>query len=192
MEASQGLIDAVVLLSLASAGLAITERLRLPSVVGFLVVGAIAGPGMLGLVSDPERVRELAEIGVIFLLFEIGLELPLERVRALWRPALVGGGFQVAATLGAVACVAWAAGLSWPTALVVGAGVSMSSTSIVLRLLADEGQIDSPGGQLAVAMLLMQDLAIVPFLLFIPLFASETAQLSDVALVIGKMGVALA
>jgi len=192
LEASQGLIDAVVLLSLASAGLAITERLRLPSVVGFLVVGAIAGPGMLGLVSDPERVRELAEIGVIFLLFEIGLELPLERVRALWRPALVGGGFQVAATLGAVACVAWAAGLSWPTALVVGAGVSMSSTSIVLRLLADEGQIDSPGGQLAVAMLLMQDLAIVPFLLFIPLFASETAQLSDVALVIGKMGVALA
>ena len=77
MEVSHGLIEAVVLLALASAGLAATERLRLPSVVGFLVVGAIAGPGALGLVSDPDAVRELAELGVVFLLFEIGLELPL-------------------------------------------------------------------------------------------------------------------
>ena len=84
MEVSHGLIEAVVLLALASAGLAATERLRLPSVVGFLVVGAIAGPGALGLVSDPDAVRELAELGVVFLLFEIGLELPLERARTLY------------------------------------------------------------------------------------------------------------
>ena len=149
MEASHGLIDAVVLLALASAGLAATERLRLPSVVGFLIVGAIAGPGMLGLVSEPDRVRELAELGVVFLLFEIGLELPIERVRMQWRSALLGGGFQVAVTLGLVAAAARAFGLDWPTALVIGAGVSMSSTAIVLRLLSDEGQIDSPGGQLS-------------------------------------------
>lgn len=192
MEASHGLIEAVVLLALASAGLAITERLRLPSVVGFLVVGAIAGPEMLGLVSEPDRVRDLAEIGVIFLLFEIGLELPLERVRSLWRTALVGGGFQVVVTLCAVAAVGHAFGLAWSAALVVGAGVSMSSTAIVLRLLADEGQIDAPGGQFAVAVLLMQDLAIVPFLLFIPLLAGDTTNLGDVAVVIGRMGIALA
>ena len=87
MEGAHGLVEAVLLLALASAGLAATERLRLPSVVGFLVVGAIAGPGMLGLVSDPDSVRELAELGVVFLLFEIGLELPIERMRVLWRPA---------------------------------------------------------------------------------------------------------
>jgi len=192
LEASHGLIEAVVLLTLASAGLVMTERLRLPSVVGFLVVGAIAGPGMLGLVSEPERVRDLAEIGVIFLLFEIGLELPLERVRTLWRPALIGGSFQVIVTLGAVAGLAHAFGLAWPAALVVGAGVSMSSTAIVLRLLSDEGQIDAPGGQFAVAVLLTQDLAIVPFLLFIPLLAGDAANLGDVAVVVGRMVVALA
>ncbi len=191
MEASHGLIEAVVLLALASAGLAITERLRLPSVVGFLVVGAIAGPGMLGLVGEPDRVRDLAEIGVLFLLFEIGLELPLERVRTLWRPALIGGGFQVVVTLTAVAGAAHAFGLGWPAALVIGAGVSMSSTAIVLRLLADEGQIDAPGGQLAVAVLLMQDLAIVPFLLLIPLLAGDATNMSDVGLVFGRMAIAL-
>ena len=191
-EASHGLIEAVVLLALASAGLAMTERLRLPSVVGFLVVGAIAGPGMLGLIGEPDRVRDLAEIGVLFLLFEIGLELPLERVRTLWRPALIGGGFQVLVTLAAVAGGAHAFGLAWPAALVVGAGVSMSSTAIVLRLLADEGQIDAPGGQLAVAVLLMQDLMIVPFLLFIPLLAGDATNMSDVGLVFGRMAVALA
>lgn len=192
MEASHGLIEAVILLALASAGLAMTERLRLPSVVGFLVVGAIAGPGMLGLVSEPDRVRDLAEIGVLFLLFEIGLELPLERVRTLWRPALIGGGFQVVATLAMVATAAHAFGLAWPAALVVGAGVSMSSTAIVLRLLADEGQIDSPGGQLSVAVLLMQDLAIVPFLLLIPLLAGDAMSVREVGLVFGRMGIAIA
>lgn len=192
MEVSHGLIEAVVLLALASAGLAATERLRLPSVVGFLVVGAIAGPGALGLVADPDAVRELAELGVVFLLFEIGLELPLERVRTLWRPALVGGGFQVAATLVLVATAAAAAGLSWPAAFVVGAGVSMSSTAIVLRLLTDEGQIDAPSGQLSVAVLLMQDLAIVPFLLIVPLLAGDVAGGGALALAIGKMVLALA
>ena len=192
MEASHGLIEAVILLALASAGLAMTERLRLPSVVGFLVVGAIAGPGMLGLVSEPDRVRDLAEIGVLFLLFEIGLELPLERIRTLWRPALIAGGFQVVATLATVATAAHAFGLAWPAALVVGAGVSMSSTAIVLRLLADEGQIDSPGGQLSVAVLLMQDLAIVPFLLLIPLLAGDAMSVREVGLVFGRMGIAIA
>jgi CPA2 family monovalent cation:H+ antiporter-2 len=187
LEASHGLIEAVVLLALASAGLAMTERLRLPSVVGFLVVGAIAGPGMLGLVSEPDRVRDLAEIGVVFLLFEIGLELPIERFRTLWKAALVAGGFQVGLTLAAVAGVTHAFGLSWPAALVVGAGVSMSSTAIVLRLLTDEGQIDAPGGQLTVSILLMQDLAIVPFLLFIPLLAGESMAVGTAASAIGRM-----
>ena len=191
MEASDGLIEAVVLLALASAALVTTERLKLPSVVGFLIVGAIAGPGMLGLVGEPDRVRDLAEIGVVFLLFEIGLELPLERVRTLWRSALIGGGFQVAVTLGVVASVLHAFGLAWPAALVVGAGVAMSSTAIVLRLLADEGQIDAPGGQLAVAVLLMQDLAIVPFLLFVPLLASG-GDIYSIGGALGQMAVALA
>ena len=187
MEASHGLIEAVVLLALASAGLAATERLRLPSIVGFLIVGAIAGPGGSGLVNDPERVRDLAEIGVIFLLFEIGLELPIERVRQIWKTALVGGGFQVLASLALFGALAVSLGLSRPAAFVIAAAVTMSSTAVVLRLLTDEGQIDSPSGQLSVAVLLMQDLAIVPFLLMVPLLAAETKDLSVLALSIGRM-----
>jgi CPA2 family monovalent cation:H+ antiporter-2 len=192
LEASPGLIEAVVLLALAAAGLAATERLRLPSVVGFLLVGALAGPGALGLVSEPDRVRSLAELGVVFLLFEIGLELPLERIRHLWRSALVAGGFQIVVTLGAVAAGAHALGLGWAPALVVGAGVAMSSTAIVLRLLSDEGQIDAPGGQLAVSILLIQDLAIVPFLLCVPLLAGEARGPGEVLFAIARMAVALA
>jgi CPA2 family monovalent cation:H+ antiporter-2 len=192
LEASSGLIEVVVLLALAAAALATTERLRLPSIVGFLIVGAVAGPGGLGLVAEPDRVRDLAEFGVVFLLFEIGLELPLERLRTLWRPVLIGGGFQVVASLAIVGWLAHATGLQWSTSLVIGAAVSMSSTAIVLRLLADEGQIDAPGGQLAVAVLLLQDLAIVPILLLVPLLAGDAGDLADLGIAIAKMVLALA
>ncbi len=192
MEASTGLIEAVVLLALAAAALATTERLRLPSIVGFLVVGAVAGPGGFGLIADPERVRSLAEFGVVFLLFEIGLELPLERLRTLWRPVLIGGGFQVSVSLALVAWIAHAWGFDWPASFVLGAAVAMSSTAIVLRLLADEGQIDAPGGQLAVAVLLLQDLAIVPILLLIPLLAGDSNDLIGLGYAVAKMALALA
>ena len=192
MGASHGLIEAVVLLGLALVGLVATERLRLPSVVGFLVVGAIAGPGMLGLIGEPDRVRDLAELGVVFLLFEIGLELPLERIRTLWRSALLGGGFQVLATLSIVAIGIHALGLDSTAALVVGAGVAMSSTAVVLRLLTDEGRIDAPAGQLAVSILLMQDLAIVPILLVVPLLAGDTTGWGEVLASLARMGLALA
>ena len=192
MEVSHGLVEAVVLLGLAAAAVATTDRLRLPSIVGFLVVGALAGPGATGLVSDPEAVRELAEIGVVFLLFEIGLELPIERMRALWRPALIGGGFQVSMTVALVAGAFYGLGMPWISAFVLGGCVSMSSTAIVLRLLSDEGQIDSPSGQLSVATLLMQDLAIVPFLLLVPLLAAGSGNLGEIGIAIGRMALALA
>jgi CPA2 family monovalent cation:H+ antiporter-2 len=188
---SHGLFEGVLLLGLAAAGLAVTERLRMPSVVGFLIAGAVAGPEALGLVNDPENVRELAELGVVFLLFEIGLELPLERAKTLWREALLGGGFQVGATLCVFAVAAYGLGLGVPASLVLGAGVSMSSTAIVLRLLADEGQIDSPSGRLSVGMLLMQDLAIVPFLLIVPLLAGSSAETGSLLLALARMAGAL-
>jgi CPA2 family monovalent cation:H+ antiporter-2 len=191
MEISHGLVEAVVLLALAATAIAVTERLRLPSIVGFLVVGALAGPDSLGLVGDPESVRALAELGVVFLLFEIGLELPIERVRTLWRSALIGGGAQVAVTLAVFAAATRLAGLDTLAALVLGACLSMSSTAIVLGLLTDEGQVDAPAGQLAVAMLLMQDLAIVPFLLVVPLMAGQAEGWVPILWAVGRMLLAL-
>ncbi len=136
-----------------------------------LVIGALVGPGGLGLVAEPERVRALAELGVVFLLFEIGLELPVERVQRLWRVSFAAGGLQVALTLALVAGAAAALGAAWPTALVVGALVAMSSTALVLGLLAERGELDAPHGQLALGILLFQDLCIVPFLLAVPILA---------------------
>ena len=171
MSESTLLFELILLLALTAAGLALFERMRLPAIAGFLVVGALAGPGGLGLVPDPDRVRVLAEIGVIFLLFEIGLELPMSRLRDLGRMGLIVGGAQVAITVVAVAAGAYFMGLSPASALVMGGLVSMSSTALVIRLLSDEAQIDAPQGRLAVSVLVFQDLAIVPFLLAIPFLA---------------------
>jgi CPA2 family monovalent cation:H+ antiporter-2 len=167
------LAELVVLLALAAAGAALFERLRLPSIAGFLVAGAVVGPGGLALVSDPGTVRTVAEAGVVFLLFEIGLELPVERLRRLLRRGLVAGALQVGVTLAATAGAAVALGVAGRTALVLGALVAMSSTALVVRLLSEQGELDAPHGQLAVAILLFQDLCIVPFLLAVPLLASE-------------------
>jgi CPA2 family monovalent cation:H+ antiporter-2 len=163
--------ELVVLLALAVAGAALFERLRLPAIAGFLVAGALVGPGGLGLVADPEGVRRIAEIGVVFLLFEIGLELPLERLRSMGR-SLVVGALQVSVTLFATAGLAVWLGVAGRTALVLGALVAMSSTALVIRLLTERGEVDAPHGQLAIAILLFQDLCIVPFLLAVPLLAS--------------------
>ena len=114
------LFELIVLLALTAAGLALFERLKLPSIAGFLVVGALAGPGVLGLVPDPERVRVLAEIGVVFLLFEIGLELPIERLRELGRTALIAGGGQVLITGAVVVGGSMLLGLPAASALVLG------------------------------------------------------------------------
>jgi len=185
------LFELLLLLALTAAGLALFERLRLPSIVGFLAVGAIAGPGGLQLVHEPERVRSLAEIGVVFLLFEIGLELPLERLRALWRTALIAGGAQVALTVGVVAVGAGMLGLAPAPALVLGGVVAMSSRALATRLLVDQGSVDAPHGRLSVAILVLQDLAIVPFLLAVPLLGEAGNSLREIGLAVGRMGIAL-
>jgi CPA2 family monovalent cation:H+ antiporter-2 len=166
------LAELVVLLALAAAGAASFERLRLPPIAGYLVAGALVGPAGLGLVSDSEAVRRVAEVGVVFLLFEIGLELPIERLRRLLRRGVVAGALQVTATLAATAGIAVALGVPGRAALVLGALVAMSSTALVIRVLGERGELDAPHGQTAVAILLFQDLCIVPFLLAVPLLAS--------------------
>jgi len=166
----------LLLVAFAAVGVAIFERLRLPAVVGFLLTGAIVGPGGLGLVTEAAEVRELAELGVVFLLFEISLELPVDRLRRMWREAFVAGALQVGLTLAAVAAGASWLGLSLEAALVVGALVALSSTALVIEQLSAGGALDAPHGQLCVGILLFQDLCIVPFLLAVPLLAAGAAS----------------
>jgi len=185
--------ELLILIAVATVGAALFERLRLPAVVSFLLMGALIGPGGFGLVGDPDRVRHLAELGVVFLLFEVGLELPLERVRLLWRRALAAGGLQVATTVAVVTGLGLAAGWALPAALVMGGLVAMSSTAVVMRLLSARDEIDAPHGQMAVGILLFQDLCIVPFLLVVPLLAAGSdAPAGQIALEIGRSVAALA
>jgi CPA2 family monovalent cation:H+ antiporter-2 len=169
------LTELVLLIAFAAAGVAVFERFRLPSIAGFLVTGAVVGPGGLGLVSDPEDVRTLAEFGVVFLLFEIALELPVERLWRVWRVSLLAGGVQVSLTVVLVALGAWLLGVAPRPALVLGLLVAMSSTALVMGLLSQRGEIDSPHGQLSIGILLVQDVCIVVFLLLIPLLAGEAS-----------------
>jgi CPA2 family monovalent cation:H+ antiporter-2 len=166
----------LIVIAVAAFGAAIFERLRMPSVVGFLVAGAVLGPGGLGLVDDDESVRTIAEFGVVFLLFEIGLELPLDELRRSFRTAVLAGVIQVAVSIAAVAALCVGLGLSFETSIIVGMLVSLSSTALVMRILGQRGEVDAPHGRLALGILLLQDLAIVPYLLAIPLLAGEVPR----------------
>ncbi len=170
------MLEILIVIFAAVIGAAAFERLRLPGVAGLLVAGAIVGPGGLGWVGDSDSVRALAEFGVALLLFEIGLELPIEALRAVWRRAVLSGALQVSITIAAVAALASALGMRIEMAIVIGMLASLSSTAVVMRVLAQRGEIDTPHGHLSVGILLFQDLCLVPFLLAVPILSGEVAH----------------
>ena len=181
------LFQLILLLALTAAGLALFERLKLPAIAGFLVAGAIAGPGGFGIIDEPENVRSLAELGVVFLLFEIGLELPIERVRKLWRTAVLAGGAQMILTGGLVMAAAMFLGIGSGEAFILGSIIAMSSTALVMRILGDRGQLQAPQGQLALSILVFQDLSIVPLLLLFPLLHGGGESATDILLTVLRM-----
>ena len=181
------LAQLLLVIAIAAAGVAAFERVGLPAIAGFLVVGALVGPGALGLAPSSDAVRSIAEFGVVFLLFEIGLELPLASLRRAWRTALAAGGLQVSSTICLVAVLARLLGVPWPNALVLGGLAAMSSTALVMRMLQDRGELDAPHGRLSVFVLLLQDLCVVPMLLGLPILAGTApAAAGSLALAVGK------
>jgi len=159
-------------------------RLRLVPIVAFLLTGVVIGPNALGLVDDLEIVNAAAEVGVLLLLFTIGLEFSLDRLKELRRPLFVGGGLQVALATLATTGILLVAGVDANVALFTGLLVSLSSTAIVLKLLADRGEVTSPHGRQAVAVLLFQDLAVVAMVLLVPVLGESGGSA-------GEAGVAL-
>src|SRR5262245_26409407 len=127
-------IDTLVILTAAVVGASLAERLKLGSIIGYLAAGLIIGPAFLDLIRDIQAPQALAELGIVFLLFTVGLELPVERLRQLPRAMFVLGGLQVVVTTALLAGVATLFGLGVPAAVAVGAALSLSSTAIVLRL----------------------------------------------------------
>ncbi|HEY5657451.1 MAG TPA: cation:proton antiporter [Myxococcota bacterium] len=173
MEPAHFVLDFLLVLLAAVVGAGLFERLRLPAVAGLLLAGACVGPGGLGLVGDPERVRVLAELGVALLLFEIGLELPIDALRGVWRRAVLSGALQVSLSVAGVSALAVALGARLETAILMGMLIALSSTALVMRVLAQRGELHAPHGQLSVGILLFQDLCVVPFLLAVPFLAGD-------------------
>jgi CPA2 family monovalent cation:H+ antiporter-2 len=170
--------DLVLLVAAAIPAVLLARRFRIPFIVGYLVTGVVIGPHGLGLVSDPESVGGLAELGVVLLLFTIGLELSLSRIVRLGRTVVQGGGVQVGLTLVVAAAAATALGIPWNRAVFIGALMALSSTAIVLKVYADRQELDTPHGRVVVAILLFQDLCVVPLMLLVPVLAEAGAGLS--------------
>ena len=152
------------------------QRVGFPSIAGFILTGVLVGPTGLGFVNDVHQVEVLAEVGVVLLLFGIGLELSLDRLRHLWQAIVLGGGLQVALTGAATTGVALWFGLAPGPAIFLGCIVAVSSTAVVLRALSPSGELDAPHGRLAVGILVFQDLCVVPMMLAVPYLAGEAAR----------------
>ncbi len=159
------LIELVALLAIAFVMGLIAQRLKQDAIVGYLLAGLALGPGVLGLVHSVNLVMGLAEIGVSLLLFTIGLEFSLSKLRAMGRVALLGGGLQILLTVLFAQPMGALMGLPPLGALAMGLALSLSSTAIVLRLIAARGESDSTYGRAATGVLLMQDLALAPLLI---------------------------
>jgi len=158
------LAQALILLAGSVFLVTVVRRLALPTSVAYLVVGLVLGPHALGVVSDSGTTRLLAELGVAFLLFTLGLEFSLPRMLAMRREVFGLGALQVSATAAVFAVLAHLLGVPWLVAIVLGGAIAMSSTALLLQQLTERAEINRTHGRLAFAMLLFQDLAFVPFL----------------------------
>ena len=186
------LASVLVLLAAAVIAVAICRALKLPALVGYLVTGLALGPYTLGFFANREETQHLAEFGVVFLMFSIGLEFSLGKLRSMRRMVFGLGGAQVAATIVLVVGGALALGLPWQAGLALGGIAAMSSTAIVSRLLAERGELDSLQGRQVMAVLLFQDLAVVPLLVVIPVLSQPAGALGLAAsAALGKAVLAL-
>ena len=175
MNEEQFLIQATVFLAAAVIGVPLLKRLGLSSVLGYIVAGAAIGPWALNLAGDVESVRAFSEIGIVLLLFLIGLELLPSRLWELRRSVFGLGAAQVAVTGAALGLGAWALGVTPGAAAIIGFGLALSSTAIGLQILIEKKQLATPQGRAGFAVLLFQDLAVIPLLAVLPVLADRSA-----------------
>lgn len=166
--------DIVIIFALSVIVLLLFHKIKIPTVLGFFLTGIIAGPHGLSLINEVQQVELLAELGVIFLLFTIALEFSLEKFSQIKRQALIGGSLQLIFTFIIVFLITWSMGLGFNAAIFTGFLISFSSTAIVLRLLQDKNEIDTPHGRTALGILIFQDVAVVPIILLTPLIAGNS------------------
>jgi monovalent cation:H+ antiporter-2, CPA2 family len=171
----------------------ISQQFRIPSVVSFLIIGMLVGPYGLGFITDQPTIETIGQIGIILLLFTIGLEFSFERLLRSWRIVIIGGVLQVCTTIVAITIITTYFGLPFNEALVFGFIVSLSSTAIVMKILQERGEVDTLQGRTLLGILIFQDLAIIPMILITPFlvgsggpaFGQLPLQVAKVAALLG-------
>lgn len=185
------LTQILVLLAAAVLVVYLVGRVRMSPIFGYLLVGMVLGPHVLDLATDAEVAAAIAEYGVVFLVFTLGLEFSLPRLIAMrWEVLGLGGG-QVLLTAGIAGAIAWWLGASPEVAAVLGGAVAMSSTALVIRQLGEQAEVNRTHGRLAIAILLAQDLAFVPFLALAAAIVGQDQSQSSVATSLIQGGIAL-
>jgi CPA2 family monovalent cation:H+ antiporter-2 len=176
--------DVVIIFALSTFVNFIFTRLRIPAIIGYLITGVIAGPHLLGLISSPENVEVMAEIGVILLMFTIGLEFSLHHLLNIRRLVFLGGFMQLLLTAVVMMLTARVFHYEWTESLFVGFLTALSSTAVVLKLLQERSELTSHHGKTIVGILIFQDIILIPLLLFTPMLGGATADVGHDLLIL--------
>ena len=181
--------DIIIIFGVSIVVIFICHRIRLPEIVGFLLTGILAGPHGLGLIKAIHEVEILAEIGIVLLLFTIGIEFSFRKLLEIKKSVLMGGSLQVLLTLLAAFSIVRHFGQTFGEAVFIGFLVALSSTAIVLKLIQERAEVDSPHGRTTLGILIFQDIIIVPMILVTPLLAGAAGDLGESLLVFVVKGI---
>ena len=182
----------VIIFGISAFVVFVLHRVKIPSIVGFLISGIIIGPYGIGLIGDTHAVEIMAEVGVILLLFTIGIEFSMAKLARIRRAVITGGGWQVLLTITLAALAFFSATGDARRAVFGGFLTALSSTAVILKILAEKGETDSPHGRVMVGILIFQDLCVVPLMLLIPSLSGEGPEIAVVALKMGKAALIIA
>jgi len=172
--------DSLLILLFAVVSIVVVcQRIKFPAIIGYIIIGVLLGPHVLGVVPETEFIRDIAEFGVVFLMFTIGLEFSTSKMLKLKHLVFGLGGAQVVLTFLITTVIGVWVSMTWTEAVVVACIVAMSSTAIVSKQLTDQNELTSTHGQKAISILLFQDLAVIPFIILITSFGDATHSLGQ-------------
>ncbi|MBL7082655.1 MAG: cation:proton antiporter [Candidatus Aminicenantes bacterium] len=191
MDSFVYLRDLIIILSICVAVVAILDKLKIPAIAAFILAGMLIGPKGLGLIGDMKQVEVLAEVGVALLLYSIGLEMSLDRIKRLSKLILMGGVVQVGLSIAAVFLIALSFNVPPNTAIFMGFIVAVSSTAIVLSGLEARGEMETSHGRLTLGILLFQDLCVVPMMMAIPFLSGKGISGLDIVITVGKAAIVI-
>lgn len=177
--------DIVIIFAFATIGNYIFTRIKIPTIIGYLLTGIVAGPFVLGIIHSPHEIEFMAEIGIILLMFTIGLEFSLHHLIKIRKIVFFGGFFQLVFTAGISMVLARFYELSWGTSLFIGFLTALSSTALVLKILQERGELSSNYGRTVVGILIFQDIILVPLILLTPMLGGQSSNIASEMLILG-------